>query len=237
MNAARAFPSLNAPLVVGSVGSPAQLNRLDPHDVATRCDLMEIRLDGGGASSDSETPSPWGRFSNIPLLFTARRCEEGGLGQWTTQERMTLLIHALPSAACIDIEAASIADMDALLHSARIAGVPWIASYHDFQGLPAEQALRDALTIATQAGAAAFKWAAMVHSPGDLAWMADFQRQDHGIPVASMGMGPMAAVSRLLCAQYGSVLNYGYLGSAPTAPGQWDAGTLRESIARLPVMA
>ena len=59
--------------------------------------------------------------------------------------------------------------------------------------------------------------------PADLARLADFQLADHGIPVATMGMGPLAPVSRLLCAQCGSVLNYGYLGKTPTAPGQWDA--------------
>ncbi len=46
-------------------------------------------------------------------------------------------------------------------------------------------------------------------------------------------MGPLAAVSRLLCAQCGSVLNYGYLGKEATAPGQWAAGALKEAIARL----
>jgi 3-dehydroquinate dehydratase-1 len=47
-------------------------------------------------------------------------------------------------------------------------------------------------------------------------------------------MGPLAVVSRLLCAQCGSVLNYGYLGDEPTAPGQWDAGSLKRAMARLP---
>jgi 3-dehydroquinate dehydratase len=48
-----------------------------------------------------------------------------------------------------------------------------------------------------------------------------------------MGMGPLAPVSRLLCAQSGSLLNYGYLGTTATAPGQWDAALLRQAIARL----
>jgi 3-dehydroquinate dehydratase-1 len=48
-----------------------------------------------------------------------------------------------------------------------------------------------------------------------------------------MGMGPLAPVSRLLCAQCGSVLNYGYLGKTATAPGQWDAAFLKQAIGRL----
>ena len=45
-----------------------------------------------------------------------------------------------------------------------------------------------------------------------------------------MGMGPLAPASRLLAAQLGSVLNYGYLGSEPTAPGQWSARFLKEAV-------
>jgi 3-dehydroquinate dehydratase-1 len=48
-----------------------------------------------------------------------------------------------------------------------------------------------------------------------------------------MGMGPLAPVSRLLCAQCGSVLNYGFLGETATAPGQWDSALLKTAIARL----
>jgi 3-dehydroquinate dehydratase-1 len=49
-----------------------------------------------------------------------------------------------------------------------------------------------------------------------------------------MGMGRFAAVSRLLCAQCGSVLNYGFLGTTPTAPGQWPAAQLKNLLSQLP---
>ena len=93
--------------------------------------------------------------------------------------------------------------------------------------------LAAAAAKALDAGAAAFKAAARLHGPGDLARLAEFQLRDHGLPVATMGMGPLAPVSRLLCAQCGSVLNYGFLGSRPTAPGQWDAATLRHAVRKL----
>ena len=73
----------------------------------------------------------------------------------------------------------------------------------------------------------------LLDGPADLARLAEFQLAPHGIPVATMGMGPLAPVSRLLCAQCGSALNYGFLGQTTTAPGQWDAATLRHNIARL----
>jgi 3-dehydroquinate dehydratase-1 len=66
-----------------------------------------------------------------------------------------------------------------------------------------------------------------------VARLAEFQLADHGIAVATMGMGALAPVSRLLCAQSGSLLNYGYIGQTSTAPGQWDSLRLKQAIASL----
>ena len=87
--------------------------------------------------------------------------------------------------------------------------------------------------MAKDAGAAVFKAAAKMTSPADVARLAEFPATDHGLPVATMGMGPLAPVSRLLCAQYGSVLNYGYIGAKPTAPGQWSAAFLKQAVSQL----
>ncbi len=217
---------------VGSFGDPGALDAADATAVRDACDVAEIRLDLiSGASPVS--PSRWNHLREIPLLFTARRGSEGGSGDLSGAARITLLETALDDAACIDIEVASIPEMGGLLKSIQSHGISWIASFHDFGILPDTAVLEDAARRALDAGAAAFKVAAMLHSPADMARLADFQLADHGIPVATMGMGPLAPVSRLLCAQCGSVLNYGYLGEIPTAPGQWDAAFLKKAIARL----
>ncbi len=226
--------SFTAPLVVGSVSREKTLAALDPKTIRTECDVLELRLDGLVTDNGQLTRTGWQRFSPLPLLFTARRREEGGIGSWNTAQRMALLEKALPDAALLDIEAASIPDMPDLIAAARHAGVPWIASFHDFHGMPEESVVLSALQSAKDAGAAVFKWAAMIRQPTDLSRLAEFQQHDHGIPVASMGMGNLAVVSRLLCAQCGSLLNYGYLGDEPTAPGQWDAGSLKRAISQLP---
>ena len=146
---------------------------------------------------------------------------------------MNLLESVLDEAALIDIEVASIDEMAPLVENLRARGIPWIASFHDFEKLPDTRVLEQAAKRALDAGAHAFKSAALLHDPADLARLAAFQLEDHGLPVATMGMGPLAPVSRLLCAQCGSVLNYGFIGKTPTAPGQWDAGFLKQAIARL----
>ena len=55
--------------------------------------------------------------------------------------------------------------------------------------------------------------------------------------MSMMGMGELAPASRLLYAQHGSLLNYGYLGEEPTAPGQWPAILLKEAISNIESLA
>lgn len=177
--------------------------------------------------------SSWTHLAGVPLLFTARRADEGGRGHFTAAQRMELLEEALDDAAILDVEVASISEMNPLLNTLRARNIPWIASFHNFEKLPEHEVMTSAAARAKDAGAAVFKVAAMLHSAADLARLAEFQLVDHGIAVATMGMGALAPVSRLLCAQCGSVLNYGYLGTTPTAPGQWDAAFLKQAIGRL----
>ncbi len=219
--------------VVGSFGGRDDLLRAEAPTVMACCDLAEIRLDLIAEPSGGVDSSAWESLRGVPLLFTARRAEEGGSGHLDAAARIALLETALNDAACIDIEVASIPETGWLLENLRSRGIPWIASFHDFAKLPETTVLVDAARHALEAGAAVFKAAAMLRAPADMARLADFQLADHGLPVATMGMGPLAPVSRLLCAQCGSVLNYGYLGETPTAPGQWDAALLKQAIARL----
>jgi len=219
------------PSVVGSIGDVATLRCMNVATAADACDLVELRLDlfGGGICNRD-----WTHLRGLPLLMTARREDEGGAKGVPDAWRFACLEMALEDAAIIDIEVASIPAARNLLCKSSDLGVPWVASFHDFTHTPDKDLLRENLAKARDAGATAFKAAAMIRCPGDIARLAEFQLQDHGIPVATMGMGPMAAVSRLLCAQCGSALNYGYLGATRTAPGQWSAAEMKSAIASLP---
>jgi 3-dehydroquinate dehydratase-1 len=219
--------------VVGSIGSAEALARVECGVVPETCDMIEIRLDALAAGGALAGRNSWVHLAGVPLLFTARRRDEGGTGDLDAAARSGLLREALADAAVIDVEVASIDEMGDILGAAAAAGVPWVASFHDFEKLPETAVLEAAAGRALAAGAAVFKVAARLHGPDDLARLADFQAASRRLPVSTMGMGPLGPVSRLLCAQYGSVLNYGYLGETPTAPGQWDCGTLKQAIARL----
>lgn len=217
------------PLTVGCLGGAGDLQRLDADAAAAACDVIEIRLDL--LDAETRAAAAWRKFASAPLLFTARRGSEGGAGDLDADTRAELLRGALGDAALIDLELASLGEMRGLTAEITAAGIPWIASLHDFRGVPTPARLEAAREEARAAGAAAFKAAV---TPGwaveSLPALAGFVRDSDGFPTALMGMGPLAAASRVLFAQFGSVLNYGYLGETPTAPGQWSAARLRDAI-------
>lgn len=227
-------PAADRPLVVGCLSSAEDLAELDPALAQSACDLVEIRLDGLHAGGGLAGTAAWGRLAPLPLLFTARRGDEGGTGDLDAGTRAKLLRAALVDADWIDIEAASLADLAPVARAARENGIALVVSYHDFNSVPDEDTLRRVVETARDAGATIAKIAATPEGPAELARLAEFTARDHGIAVSTMGMGPLAAASRLLCAQCGSVLNYGFLGSGPTAPGQWSASMLRDAISTLP---
>ena len=136
----------------------------------------------------------------------------------------------LVAATLIDIEVSSIAEMADLIANFNTQSIPWIASFHNFERLPTLDELIPRAAQAKLAGAAAFKFAARLNRVEELTTLVNLQTHDFGLPVASMGMGSLGAESRLLCAQNGSVLNYGFIGDTETAPGQWPAKLLREHI-------
>lgn len=229
----RPQPALNRPNIVGSFGRAATIPATSAAAAAAAADLLEIRLDLMVAEGITPDRGMWSHLLDMPLLFTARRKEEGSPIELSHANREKLVRLAIEDAALIDIEVASINEMSAIIEEMAHLGLPWVASYHDFGKLPSNAALETATALARDAGAAVFKAAARMNSAADVARLAEFQAAAHGLPVATMGMGPLAPVSRLLCAQYGSVLNYGFIGEVPTAPGQWSAAFLKEAVSKL----
>lgn len=233
MSRANFIARKGCPQVVGSFGNDTDLRDENPDSLTNCCDLAEIRLDILLASKGIVNRSLWQHLAEFPLLFTARRIEEGGAVRLEARQRVALIMEAIEDAALVDIEVSSIPEMTAVLRDIESRGIPWIASFHDFEKLPDAATLIGAAIKARNAGATIFKIAAKLTTPADVARLAEFQLTNHGILIASMGMGPLAPVSRLLCAQLGSLLNYGFIGTTPTAPGQWDSLFLKQAIARL----
>ncbi len=219
------------PLIVGSFGDSSSLASIPLDRVRKSCDIVEIRLDLLPSQSISSENRPWQHLEDMPLLFTARRASEGGSGELKAETRMSMIRSVIEDASLVDIEVASIPEMQPLIDELNKAKIPWIASFHDFEKAATPDFLSAKRMAARNAGAAGFKAAVELGWEMDqLAPLALFLQQSTDYPVSLMGMGPLAPVSRLLFGQLGSVLNYGYLGKTPTAPGQWSALQLKEAI-------
>ena len=218
--------SLSRPLVVGSVSSADAWQAACAAETLP-CDVVELRVDGLPAETD------WAALAQMrccrPVLVTVRHESEGGLRPMSTAERVQIARTLLPLAAALDWEIARLEEAAELLAEARAAGVVTIASAHDFEKTPTLESLQEKEQRARSLGADVAKFAFRLHSAEDMMVGVELLRHASGTTTV-MGMGPLGAVSRLLYAQHGACLVYGYLGDTPTAPGQWSAALCRQSL-------
>lgn len=219
----------DGPQVVGAVHSPGALRRalrIQPGEV----DFLEIRVD-----SFAPDPAPLLRALprlRVPLIITVRHPAEGGLHRLSLPRRRALFAQFLPFAALIDVELRSSRDLAATIAAARARGVRVIISDHHFKTTPAAPRLRDTIRRARRAGADVCKIAALAETPAALARLLALFSRRPPLPLSVMGMGRFGKVSRLLLAQAGSALNYGYL-DRPNASGQWEAVVLKKRLGEL----
>lgn len=213
------------PLVVGSAGSKKALEHVYSLE---DCDLVELRLDclGNGENVQNFVQR---QQDSLPLLLTARHPDEGGMNQLSTTQRAEILSEFLPAGRLLDLELQSLKDLGEIWESAAETDMIRIASWHNFKCCPTREQLRDIVGEMAAAGADIAKCAFALAELSDLQRIAE-GLEDAPLPLSIMGMGSLAPTSRLLAADLGSALNYGYLGENATAPGQWPAKLLRKAI-------
>ncbi|HEY6070380.1 MAG TPA: type I 3-dehydroquinate dehydratase [Chthoniobacterales bacterium] len=216
------------PLLVGVIATPADLRfalamRQPP-------DLFELRLD-----CLCDIASRLERKSNklrAPIIITARDPREGGANNLSLNKRRELLSRFLPRAKYLDVELGSARALKPLLAEARKRNVRVILSFHDFESTPSSRSLRAKAASAKTLGANIFKVATLTNKPADLARLVGFLSDgDVDLPVSAMGLGKLGAISRLLLARCGSVLNYGAL-QQTLVEGQLPIDVLRSAIPR-----
>jgi 3-dehydroquinate dehydratase-1 len=181
--------------------------------------FVEVRLDALAAEAH-ELDKALGLI-RVPILLTARHPSEGGAGSLTMARRRTLLEQHLPQAAAVDVELRSASVLAGLLEQAPKGKVMRVVSFHDFRRTPNLSRLREVVRKSLRAGADIVKIATHLCGTRDLAVLLLLQGGAK-VPLATMGMGPLGKVSRLVLAAAGSRLNYGYL-DKPQVKGQWPA--------------
>ncbi len=223
------FGTFSRPQIVGSISS---LEQLPPAELLSEeCDIVEFRLDALLQETSSELNRCMEDIAqHLPVLITARAISEGGAQELSTDQRSALLRKFATHASLFDIEIASMTTMRAIQDELKSQGLLSVLSAHNFQQTPAPSVIRELIGKAELNKADIAKFAVFHNSLADLHSTAHLMQDCFPLPVSVMGMGDLAPVSRVLYAQLGSVLNYGYIGTQATAPGQWPARLLKEAL-------
>jgi len=216
------------PQIVGVITSPADLRFAiampePPH-------LFELRLDHLCTIIDQLKRKV--HKLRAPIIITARDPREGGANNLSLRERFELLSRFLSRAEYLDVELRSARAFKTLLASARKQNVRRILSFHNFKSTPPPRSLSAKATLAKAHGADIFKVAARTETPAQLVRLIDFVTdKDVDLPVSAMGIGKLGAISRLLLARCGSVLNYAALHRSQIE-GQLPIDLLRSALRR-----
>ncbi|MEJ6023847.1 type I 3-dehydroquinate dehydratase [Ramlibacter sp. PS4R-6] len=223
-----AFPAVCAPLVARTA---SDLQEECAAVAAKKPDLLEWRVDFFSAIGDMRAVLAAARdlraaANGIPILFTRRSVREGGERIPVSEEYIVDLygeVCAGGLADLVDVEMESEAShLRTVQMAAKDAGAMTVLSFHNFRATPSVQDLVARFERAYTLGADVAKVAVMPQSPADvLGLMAATQQAAHElpIPVVSMAMGPLGAVTRTAGWVFGSAMTFA-VGRSSSAPGQ-----------------
>ena len=210
--------------------------------VARAPDVLEWRVDFFGAIGDNPAVIDTARAiraaaPGIPLLLTRRHQREGGNRLAVAEAQVVAMYAAACQARCVDLIDYELSndpgDLKRLREVSAANGVAMIMSYHNFALTPDAATLDGMFAAAERLGADVAKVAVM---PGDaqdvLALLAatDRARQAINIPLISMSMATLGALSRIVGWAYGSAATFA-VGKSTSAPGQIDIDELRSALA------
>lgn len=202
-------------------------------------DLIEFRADHFEDVCDgqalSELLGDIREAVEVPLLFTLRTAREGGVLDCSADLYQSILIKAIDSGKIdlIDVELAC-GNVPALVEKAHAAGIPVVLSEHDFGRTPESGRILRDLKAMEELGGDVAKGAFMPESGEDVERILSLTREAAGllqIPVILIGMGELGRQTRLEGERWGSALTFATVSGKASAPGQIDAGTMRQLLA------
>jgi 3-dehydroquinate dehydratase I len=232
------LPAICAPLVTRT---GAALAAEAAAVAAKKPDLLEWRVDFFEAIADTGAVVAAGQAirrhaAGLPILFTRRAQREGGQPIALSEPQVLALYEAVAASGAVDAmdfemgnAAADVAQVRALTRMHRL---PLVLSFHDFQSTPSAEHLQARFAQAHRLEADIAKVAVMPQSVADVHRLlgATLQASEAlPIPVISMAMGGLGAVSRLCGGVFGSALTFA-VGSAASAPGQMPIEDVRAAL-------
>ena len=219
----------------------------EPLDAATAAAQVLECLRGLGEAIDATD----GADAGAPVLLTCRTAAEGGRAQLDDTAYGSLLRSVLdgladwaperrPVAIDVEVQRGCLPQVCAQAHA---LGIDVVASFHDFEATPTDEALAEVLVRMAREGADLAKIAVWPTGADDVARLLGVcaratagagEGTGLGVPVAAMSMGALGAVSRVAPA-FGSALTFAVVpdeqGQArASAPGQLPIQDVRRCL-------
>ena len=229
------------PIIVGTLTGRRDVSGQLRRAASPLIDVIEVRLDTfaavygpGPIAAALEIFQRVKKACRKPILLTLRSHTERGDGAPPSERmadgrRAEIVAPLLSSVALVDVELRRPRYARRVARLARRRGVTVIGSWHDFRSGGRRADVLRGSRLARRIGADVFKVAVTPESPSRLSDLFSWAEDIEGIPVALIGMGASAAVSRVIGFSFGSVLAYGRLG-ASAAPGQPPAAELARAV-------
>lgn len=227
------MPAVCAPLVARNAGTLVAEARAV---AALAPDLLEWRVDFFSAISDADAVAEAARgvraASALPVLFTRRSSMEGGQPIALDESQVVQLYAQVAASRSVDLLDYEM-DRDPAHVGAVIAmGLPVVLSFHDFHATPSQDDLLARFRKAAVLGGAVAKVAVMPRSMQDVLTLLDATwqaSQELDIPVVSMAMGPLGAVTRMCGGAFGSAMTFA-VGQSASAPGQMPIADVKAAV-------
>ncbi len=173
--------------------------------------------------------------ANKPILGTLRTINEGGACEISDENYRDLAVFFAGTKFldAMDYEIRR-GEAQAAAKAAHDAGMPVIMSFHNFEKTPPAKEIRELFAEMAAAGADILKIAVIPKKPEDVLLLMQetlAARKKHGLPIISIAMGPMGAVTRAAGRLFGADATF-VAGTEASAPGQLSA---EESAKLLPL--
>ncbi len=201
-------------------------------------DVIEWRVDHFEAIADTAAVLDSARalrqlLGEMPLIFTRRSIREGGEAIAIDDEGTVSLYAAIAAAGLVDFLDFEMSNdpgqVRRVVADAHRYGSRVILSYHNFSATPEREFLVQRFKEAERLGGDVAKLAVMPVSRADvltlLAATAEAEERSR-IPLISMAMGPLGAVTRMIAGLFGSSLSFA-VGEGSSAPGQMPIADLK----------